>query len=697
MKSTKQLLRRPVKFIMGIFLVSLAVAIFIICVGQYLATKLTQANLDYRYNTVALLSDTYFWETVETESDFSRVHHSSLPDEIRNWIDELVQTRTDLVKGSSPTGLVSAYIPELSIDNFSQYEYGDSMGIYMDSCNKGNPYRCAMLEVTLTQIGTVVDEDASTFISGDTEQRFVNSVSFLAVGTVESVIGLEQGFESPIGKTIVLTITVSGEEDFEELQLQTGQRYLVYGMDYSDMRGLELETKIMNNKEAYRELFGGSSADPIMEEFDYDQIDPIMEQIDCGLTVCDYSALPWIVSDTDENGSFSGFVAKEDEKPFYYWSDDGDFHLTSAPADDYIADYQVPTIRAMNGRAEDFLSSEEGALWQEALEEMEINNHGFPILAVEKLGYQASFSRDQARIVAGRDFSEAERLYGEKVCIISESLATSNGLQVGDAIQLRAYAYDPNIEVQQLEIRTSKAFPSAAIYSKAMGFTSEMETYTIVGLYRQENAWQNPDDPFGFTPNTIFVPKASVSSEMVPYNRENHSTLIIENGKMEEFKAVMADAGYPDLFICYDSGYREIASSLSAYEEVSVKALYVGIAAYSVLMLLFVILFPGKQGKNLSTMCSLGAPRGKRMLHVSAYSAVILVPGAIIGGLAGALLWEQVAATLMESLNVQIPLEANMHVVAPVLCAAHLVIMMLTVLVVSILLTGNNSVIKRRY
>ena len=683
MKTIKQMLRQPMKTISGVLIIALAVAVLVTCVGQYTATVLTRSNLDDRYNTVALLSDTYFWQKNESGT---RVHLSSLPDEIQAWIEETIQNRPDLVQADSSTGLVSAYIPDLNIDNFSQYEDGDQMGDF----NIGNPYRCAMLEVTLTEIGTVVTKDVSTFVANDAQQELLNYTSVLCVGTVESVVGLEQGFEFPVGNTILLTITVYSEEDFENLQLQTGQRYLVYGMDYTDIDGTELKNKILNNLPAYEELFG--KAPLVGIGLDLGQI---TKQIDCTMTVCDYSALPWNTATFDESGTFTGFVSLTDERPFYYVDSDG-YHMTSISAEEYMEDYCTPTIVALDETPMDFLGSADGTLWSETLESLNISNHGFPILAVDKLGYQAAFSRDLARIVEGRDFSESERLNGEKVCIISESLATANGLQVGDTIELRTYAYDPNIEVQRNEVVNSTAFPSAAIYSQAMGFISEMETYTIVGLYRQENAWQNQNDPYGFTPNTIFVPKTAVSGEMLPYSDGIYSTLIIQNGKMDEFLKLQEDAGYPGLFVCYDSGYSEIVTALADYEGVSTQALYIGIAVYAVMMVFFIILFPARQGKTLATMCSLGATRKKQVQHLMVGTVGILAPGTIVGGISGALLWERVASSLMESLSVQIPLEANMLITAPTLALIHFGLVCLVVLLAAIPLTGNKGLMGRK-
>ena len=231
--------------------------------------------------------------------------------------------------------------------------------------------------------------------------------------------------------------------------------------------------------------------------------------------------------------------------------------MKEVPAEEYIPDYRVPTMARLEGEAEDFLASEEGFLWRQALKEMEISNHGFPVLAVEKLGYQAAFVRGQTRIVEGRDFTEEERSGGSRVCILSESLAAANGLKVGDTIDLRYYGYDYNIAAQQ-ESMSRTSSPSAAIYSRREGFLAETEKYRIVGLYRQNNAWRNGDDPYGFTPNTVFVPKASVSGEMMTKKGGVYYSIVLQNGKKYEFEELQREAGYPDLFLCTDQGYSQI-------------------------------------------------------------------------------------------------------------------------------------------
>ena len=682
MKTIKQVIRQPLKSCAGIIMVALAVAILVTCVGQYAATSLTRVNLDDRYDTVAIVSDAYFWE----QGPGYKMHTSKLSDEIQSWITHTVQSRPDLIELESYTALYSAYAPSLIADNFSRYENGDALIDQEVIYNENAAYRGAMLEVTLTKVGTILDEDKSEFSTENGDTRIMlNHTTMLCVGIVDKVIGMEQGFRSPVGKEILLTITAYSQQELDALDLCVGERYLVYGMDYSDLRGSKLDITILNQLTQFEELYGEAGTN----KFGTVDRSTIANQIPCYMTVCDYSALPCNYVSGGE------FMTLTDQRKYYTRDEDG-VHMTFVSAEEYIPNYCVPTIVKLDGSTEDFLKSEEGSLWRTTLEEMEISHHGFPVLAVDKLGYQVTFAREQARIVDGRDFSESERSDGSRVCIISETVAAANGLKVGDTIKLQTYGYDLNINVQQKELRTSTSFPSAAVYSRAMGFTSDMESYTIVGLYRQNNAWQNPADPYGITPNTIFVPKTSITGEALVGKSGIFYTMVLQNGMLDAFRQYQEEAGYPDLFICMDQGYAEIAAGLDAYEGVSSNALKIGIAGCTVILILFLLLFPAQHGKTLTTMSSLGTPRGKRISHIIVSTVCLLIPGAVIGGLAGSLLWERVAATLMESVNVQIPLEANMTVLAPVLSIAITVFMAVITFVVSVMVSGNNGLMRRK-
>ena len=670
MKTVHQLLRQPVKSLLLLLLVFLASAMLVICVGQYTAAGLTRANLDDRYDTVALLSDEYFWE----KTPGGQAHSPFLPEDIQSWVDNTLATRKDLVKEESYTQMYSAYIPGVAPDNFSQHENGG----YLDSSNMeiigaGYPYRCAMLEVTLTAVGTEIMEKTKSYGTPEGEmQTFRTSITLLCAGRIEKVLGLEQGFASPVGSTIALLIRCYDEEDLAAMELEPGNRYLVYGLDYTEMDAMSREMAVLNYYPLYDALFGEN-----------------LEQVDCRMTVCNEIDFPVICQEGDD------FVLREDLRNKYIFADN-QIRYTQVPAEEMTETYTIPTMVKLSGTGEAFLQEAEGQIWKETLEHMEINNHGFPVLAVDKLGYQVAFARGDSRITEGRDFTQEELTRESRVCIISENLAVGNGLSVGDTIPMQTYGYDPNIEIVQREIALGTRFPSAAIYSDVTGFTSQMEEYTIVGIYRQNNAWENQDDVYGLTPNVIFVPKGSISGDFRLGNQGIFYTLVLHNGKMKEFQKLQTQAGYPDLFICMDGGYTEIASGLDTYEGVAAKALYIGAGGSAVILLLFLVLCPLQQRKNLFLMGSLGTSPGGKIRHIFVSTMALMVPGVVLGVLTGALLWKQVATVLMGTMHVQIPMEANMAVLAPCLAAGLVAAMAVLVLTLAAAMSGSKGMMNRK-
>lgn len=548
----------------------------------------------------------------------------------------------------------------------------------------GSPYRCAMLEVQLTAVGELrVNNMKKIWVGDGPEHEFPQYCTALCVGVVESAISLEDGFPSPVGKKIAFIVKADNEETIDDLALEVGNHYLAYGMDFSYANHNTVLSTAENNLSLFEDLFGlnkNSGGDL--------EAEAVLSQFDCYMTVCDYASLPVIYN--GENG-----VELRTDLREYHHKEGSIVYMTKVPAEEVVPQYTVPTVEKLDGSAEEYLQSEEGALWRQMLEDMEISNHGFPVLAVDKPGYQMAFTQENARIVEGRDFTEKERTEGSKVCIVSETLATQNQLSVGDKLQMQTYANDHNIGNPSVDLLNS-SFPCATMYSHAMGFTSEMEEYEIVGIYRQNNAWENVDDPYGFTPNTIFVPKDSISGDARTGTKGIFYTLVLHNGKMEELQELQNEAGYPDLFLCFDQGYSDIVEALDAYEGVSQKAFYIGIAGCAVIMLLFLVLFPLQQGRNLSIMSSLGAPRSKRIGFIVGSSFGILLPGVVISGTAGALLWKQVAAKLMESVNVLIPMNADTVVLSVSISAALLAAMLLAVTLIAIPMSSDKGLMKRK-
>ena len=378
------------------------------------------------------------------------------------------------------------------------------------------------------------------------------------------------------------------------------------------------------------------------------------------------------------------------------WITDENGELIQITQEEYRQRYSVPTIVHIVGDAQEYLQSESGQRWTEQIALMEVNYQVFPVVGVDKLGYVADFARETARIVEGRDFTQEELESGAKVCIISETLAAANGLGVGDTISPQFYNYDwdsPN----QAFISDGKGVvnPSAYTYTANTEFVGNAEEYVIVGLYRQDNAWGDvSENLYSFIPNTIFVPKVSVSADMDYGNQAFFQTLVLENGTIAEFRAVVDEAGYEDLFVYYDQGYSTISASLHNYKEVAQRAMMVGVIVYGVILVLFLLLFPGSQRKVLSTMKALGTHRRCKITHVFMYGAGILLPGTVIGTGAGMLLWQRVVNALAESVGTAITLEMDMITLIAVALVQLALALLLTALL-ALPMTRDQGLAKR--
>lgn len=618
MKTIQQLLRRPAKTIAGIVLIALCVGILSICLGQSISAGKTEERLDDLFLTVALPTTKY--------NGMSR----KLPQQASDFLEALTTDYPEIVRAVSSPGLASAYISQLKPDMYTDHpsyfgwEMGtDGVASTMVTSPVGAPYSCAMLEVRLEEI--LGKTPAVAWDLGTQDQWMVDVLNYYCVnirGTVLSVVGLNDGFQDPVGMDITLTLMLSDEQAFEVLNLQMGQRYLVYGMDYFDMDWLASQTKNTS-----------------------------WEKNTVTMTVRNLQQLQGLPEE-----------------------------------------YAVATIAPLTGTADDFLFFEQGKLWREALEHMAVNNQAFPILGVDDLNYIPEFALGTTRIVQGRDFTAEERNGGAKVCVLAKSLAAANGIAVGDTITLQYYDLDANSPYQStLSSGRGIVNPSAWFYTATTSFVNEGESYTVIGLYRSQNEWADPaTNVYAFTPNTVFVPKTSVSVTMDYGNQGLFRSYILYNEQLEVFQQLAAEAGYPNLFRCDDHGYAAVASALHDYNKVAQRTLAVGLGLSALIAALFLLLFPLQQQKNLNTMASLGATDRNRLAYILKYSLCLTLPGSALGALFGILLWTQMAERLTNQFGIAVLVEMDMTLLSLCTVAILLVMVLVSVLLAFLRMHRHN-------
>ena len=716
MRSIRQLLRQPLKTLSGMLLVALAVSVLCISFSQTLAAATTAAQLKDSFMTVAL----------PTEKAAAAAQ----------WIDSFTAENPDIVLADVRHGLASAYIPALTVDNYTNHLHTTSHqnnNYQYEPAQQG--YSAAMLEITVTGLQDVLgtgmeehyriktDEEGFSSITTEYTSAMTDCYTIGVLGTVERAIGLEEGFQDPTGYSIILYLRIPSENALQDLGITVGERYLVYSENYLDL-DWTLRSNLVNEG---RVRFWEDSIDVptwALDSLQIEEVWGIVHYVDefgnltweHGLTgyryKCRIGDLLYGTTGSDDKlfRTIELTLQNKAELPLFVWERDEDGNLLSGKAvqehtysdstgnettislEEFQSRYQNPTIVHLEGTAEEFLASEAGFLWQQTLEDIQINANSFPVVGVENMLYVADFASGKARIVEGRDFTVEELSDGSKVCILSQTLAQANGLGVGDTISAQFFTYDYGNPYQEF-IHDGDGVVNPTAYhfrSQTMELCPE-ETYTIVGLYEQDTPWGLVDnDFFQFTPNTIFAPKASVTGDMDYSDTGMFRTFVLDGDRMYDMQILSVEAGFDGAFCYCDNGYSDLAESLRGYQQAAQQMLPLGIAVYSVLMALYLFLFPGRQGKELAMMDSFGAATTRKLGHSLASCLGILIPGTVLGAWVSLQLWQYVSNALADYMETGVTIildEAQLWYVAGLQALAVLAATALISLVLS--KTGN--------
>lgn len=724
MKSVKQIMRQPLKTTTGIILMTLAVAILCICVGQSFAAKTTAESLNNRFTTIAIPAGLQMVDELVIKPSVT------LPDDLRLWLEETAAEHPNVVKGIMKQGILSAHIPGLTPLNYTQGKYiaeeltsGNFAFHFFEPDPYGTPYSCAMFVITLEEVSeptantktyTVEKElQESDFSSYAEYQEYLKNVKEETVavgytikfsGTITNVVSLQEGFRDPTGMIARLSMTVPTLEQIERLNLIPGQQYLVYGTDYYDedwaFRGLlghednqnpikidsfdMSQLKVLTEEELQKYSGYPPYSMPyarygslLLTKAEYERINAISMTLSTPVSLLQYEEI------RDEVGNL---LELRKVTTINYTDLNGE--EITVDYDDYIQRYTIPTITQLNGSVEDFLKTDEGVLWNTALERDAINNSAFAVIGVDKLGYMADFARQNAQIVEGRDFTEEETSNGSQVCVIHEALAAANGLKIGDTITANFYQTDFSLPYQSNKNQKRGLLnPSASLYFDTTPFTETAE-YTIVGFYRTNELWCDvSENEYGFSPNTIFVPKTSVETDMEYGDSVLFTTPAIQNGQLDAFRELVGMAGYSERFVYHDQGYSVIAGNFHNYEDLAEQVLVVGAAVYAVILLLFLLLYPHSQGKVVATMESLGVPIEKRFGHVMLSAIAVIAPATILGASLGMLLWQSVVSGLKASVETTVSLQIEVGTLLLIAVAQFALAMVLSAIIAACVTT----------
>lgn len=693
MNTVKQMVRQPLKMGAGIVLIAIAIAVLCVGVGQYYAAEAVQTQLNRSYLSIALprpraAAISFVGEDTEPVKGYT--------EETDTWALEYAADHPEVIQSVSSPGLISAYIPELELLNF----HSDYRGILKEE-NDSTPHNCAMFVFTVTEepqiyetLSAVCVKDGRVVLTEDgvpIEADVERLGSIILTGIIDQVIGLQAGWPDPVGYTVHVNFRLPSEE-IEQYDFQIGKQYMLYTSDYTDSDYFLRASLTKYDGFEFERAFEPDDLILMTEEEKQHSIQSAMNPSLAFVAKLRINGNNVTGLRQDELDSFRKIqVTVQDEAalPRYTWveNDEGVFEVQYIDTQEFITQngeeqeisreryselYPGLTIVPLDGSAEDFLQSEEGKPWLQALENMEVNNHAFPVIGIDSMEEVTGFARNMAEIVDGREFTPEELQTGSQVCLISASLAAANKLKVGDVIYPQFYRGDPNLPGQnRISAGSCLVQPAACYFNGDTTATEAARAYIIIGIYQAEAEWTDSEtDPYGFTPNTIFVPKTSVGIEM-EYGRGGfYRNFIVVNGKLDNFQEAIIEAGFDGQFYLDDNGYSAVESSMDSYRQNVRRALKVGVTVYMVILLAYLLLFPARQGKTLATMCSLGTPRRSKMGYVLISDVVVIVPGILLGLILGILLWQQVTGVLTENAAAVLAIELDLSVLLMIATAA---------------------------
>lgn len=647
----KRLLRKPVQTILWqVILIAMALLLGVGSVLMYAANALPKV-LDAHHTTIAVQKMRE--ERTEDGRTYSTV--TLMPEQLQA-LEEL-----DMVKSVDMRTLTGAYVPNLTAQvglskwgNVCAQNYDYARDRFLN-----NSYNQVILTGTVEKAWMISENEGAHDLSALGHGTSVERKYAYAILEIEDILVANpaydffptEEFTDYCGKVIVQAVLYdeTGENYFRE-----GQRYLVSG-----------------------------SYDPACHGY--------------GISVQhtpDGVLLPWVK--LTERFALTGTIAFRKgaeltayQQASYFYPIDGNspVRLTSA-------ENPIPLAVELEGTPEEFLAA--NPQWAEVVNTFEMTQHSFPVLGTACLESMQYFVTNAASITQGRTFTQEEYDTGAKVCVISESVAQTGNVQVGDTIALSQYLCCDN---ERAGNPTLSAFngltdPSLGEVPFPNGLPTDEESFTVVGIYRLERSWEAAS--FSFTPNTIFMPqKAQIpggfggcsetvqelrhvwhcdpqtgeftgdADEWVDIVQENGTSgvflsVILENGRMEDFLEALSDIGLADReMLTFDQGYEAARESVQAVIDTTEKLFLAAAGGWLLLLLLYVLLYQSRERRNLGVMRSVGAKPSalRRYLFISG-----LLPAAV-GVTVGTLLSDTVAALVQDKL-IELTLtqaQSNLH------------------------------------
>ncbi len=343
----------------------------------------------------------------------------------------------------------------------------------------------------------------------------------------------------------------------------------------------------------------------------------------------------------------NGTVPPRTGNMLFYWREiEANWGTEEAEHYHLLEEDSFPFYAEYTGDWRDFLRTEEGKIWQETLIPLcELNYESAAVVLTDNIDSLYQFNTGAASLLEGRRFTAEECVNGDAVCLVSAAYAQKNGLSVGDTIHLDFYQTELKSRHAVQESDEDVLIHGPCMPEARLGVQKD---YEIVGIYTA------PEFGYGqhsFQADTIFVPKSSVPNSS-RYENPNMSllySLILENGRAEEFEEYLASLGFGGMFEYFDQQYSVLQDTYAVMTSNARRLVALGAVAFTLAAALFVFLSLRRMAPAVRGMRLMGVEPGRVWRELTAALALLAAGSAALGGLLGAALYDFVTNRVLAS------------------------------------------------
>ncbi len=576
-------IRRP--GVSVLWLVALTAAALLLAVGSGVLWSVIGLRnyMDEHFISVAVLT--------RTEEQMEELENSMAAGGLGLVLSAPVLTQQELgqiaampqVRMVDMRGLIAAYSPSLRPVSSAETEKAYQMDL-------DAPYNRVMLVARVIQADTTRTPQEMDTTELDGQIHVYTEVRTRGKLAVEQVVAAHEAYDIP--KEIDLDLLYVSEDPEDDVQ--EGGRYLFYGTYDAGLQHTLLD-----------EIYESAGQQPAYA---------------ASLQVGD--GVPLTANYLQEDGTYC-FVSSGDIDP------------------------RFPSFAPILGDIDEFFADPAHELWHKTREEMEITLHSVPMMGTECLESVYAFQQGSSYMVEGRSFNQEEYRKGAPVCVVSEAVARASGLSVGDSLTISQYealmnygeysnlgghlASSGHLQRSVPGGSTELNNPFIRPYLSQYGFATQEETFTVVGIYRQDRWWDSSAS-FAMTPNVMFAPSKALAD--CAYRGDAggvYLSVVLENGTAQDFGQATGEQTTEGRWLVDDQNYIQVQAGVEQLQSAAQILMAACVLGWGVIVLFYLVLYQGGERRNLGIMLSVGAGKRRAVRYLVGSGLILAAMGTVLG------------------------------------------------------------------